>query len=49
VILCEEETFSVDETWLQPKSSQPGGRLMPRSGILADDKKKFADRATALS
>src|SRR6202035_1715793 len=34
VILCEEETFSVDETWLQPKSSQPGGRLMPRSGIL---------------
>jgi formate hydrogenlyase transcriptional activator len=44
VILCEEETFSVDETWLQPKSSQPGGRLMPRSGILADDKKEFADR-----
>ena len=44
VILCEEETFSVDETWLQPKSSQPGGRLMPRPGILADDKKEFADR-----
>jgi formate hydrogenlyase transcriptional activator len=44
VILCEEETFSVDETWLQPKSTQPGGRLMPRSGILADDKKEFADR-----
>jgi formate hydrogenlyase transcriptional activator len=43
VILCEEETFSVDETWLQPKSSRPGGRLMPRSGILADDKKEFAD------
>ena len=39
VILCEEETFSVDETWVQRKSSQPAGRLLPRSGILAEDKK----------
>ena len=44
VILCEEETFSVDETWLQRKSSQPVGRLTSRSGILAEDKKEFADR-----
>jgi len=44
VILCEEETFSVDETWLQRKSSQPDGRLMSRSGILAEEKKEFGDR-----
>jgi formate hydrogenlyase transcriptional activator len=44
VILCEGETFSVDETWLQPKSSQPSGLVIPRAGMLAKDKKEFADR-----
>src|SRR5579862_3715119 len=44
VILCEEETFSVDETWVQRKSSQPAGQLLSRSGVLAEGKSEFADR-----
>jgi PAS domain S-box-containing protein len=44
VILCDKDTFSVDETWLQRKSSQLSGRRVSRHGVLADDKKEFADR-----
>jgi formate hydrogenlyase transcriptional activator len=43
VILCEGETFSVDETWLQRKSSQPSARIS-RAGSLAEDEREFADR-----
>src|SRR6202161_2468795 len=43
VILCEEETFSVDETWMQRKSSQPAGQLLSRPGVLAEGKSDFAD------
>ncbi|HEV3311108.1 MAG TPA: sigma-54 dependent transcriptional regulator, partial [Chloroflexota bacterium] len=43
VILCDGDTFSVDETWLRPKSNQASGRVS-RHGVLADDKKEFADR-----
>jgi formate hydrogenlyase transcriptional activator len=41
VILCDGETFSIDETWLQRK---PSGRTPSHAGILAEDKKEFADR-----
>jgi formate hydrogenlyase transcriptional activator len=44
VILCDGETFSVDETWLQPKSNQQSVSMVSRAGILATDKKEFADR-----
>jgi len=44
VILCDGETFSVDETWLQPKSNQHSVSMVSRAGILATDKKEFADR-----
>jgi len=44
VILCDGETFSVDETWLPRKSAQLSGRQISRHGVLADDKKEFADR-----
>src|SRR5580704_16844013 len=45
VILCEGETFSVDETWLQRKSTELSGPLqVSRAGILAADKIEFADR-----
>jgi DNA-binding NtrC family response regulator len=44
VILCDGETFSVDGTWLRPKSPQLSGRPLPRHGVLAEDKKEFADR-----
>jgi formate hydrogenlyase transcriptional activator len=43
VILCDGDTLSVDETWLSPKSNQVSRRA-PRHGVLADDKKEFADR-----
>jgi formate hydrogenlyase transcriptional activator len=38
VILSEDETFSVDETWLKSKSH---GQTLPRSGILAEAEKEF--------
>jgi formate hydrogenlyase transcriptional activator len=44
VILCDGETFSVDETWLKPKSKQQSASMVSRAGILATDKKEFADR-----
>src|SRR5713226_1185199 len=45
VILCDGETFSVDEVWLQRKSTELSGPLQVfRAGILAADKIEFADR-----
>ena len=44
VILCDEETFSVDETWLPRKSNQLSGRPVPRAGALTEDKREFVDR-----
>lgn len=44
VIVCDGETFSVDEKWLQRKSSQLPPRPVSRVGVLAEDKKEFADR-----
>jgi formate hydrogenlyase transcriptional activator len=44
VILCDGETFSVDETWLQRKSNLPSGRATSRTSVLVEDKKEFADR-----
>ena len=43
VILCDRQTFSVEETWLQGRPSQHAGQL-PRPGILAEGKKESADR-----
>src|SRR5262249_40491614 len=44
VILCEGETFSVEETWLQGKSNHVSGRQALHAGVLAEDKKEFAAR-----
>ncbi len=44
VILCDGQTFAVDETWLPRKSNQLSGRPVPRAGVLAEDKKEFVDR-----
>ena len=45
VILCDGETFSVDEVWLQRKSTEPSGLLqISPAGILAAGKIEFADR-----
>jgi formate hydrogenlyase transcriptional activator len=42
VILCDEETFAVDETWLKPRSDPPFGQALPRTGILAEAAKEFS-------
>jgi formate hydrogenlyase transcriptional activator len=47
VILCDGETFSVDETWLR-KSDQPSGPMISRTGILAKDKGDFIERERKL-
>jgi PAS domain S-box-containing protein len=44
VILCDEETFSVDETWLPRKSNQLSRRPVPRAGDLTEEKREFVDR-----
>jgi len=44
VILCEDETFSVDETWLEGKATQRSTRTFPRHGTLAEAEKEFTDR-----
>ncbi len=46
VILCdgEGEPFSVDETWLQRKSSPLPARRFSQAGILAEDKQELVER-----
>jgi formate hydrogenlyase transcriptional activator len=44
VILCEGETFSVDEVWLQGKGTKRSSHILPRPGMLAEIEKEFADR-----
>jgi formate hydrogenlyase transcriptional activator len=44
VILCEEDTFSIDETWLRRKSDQLSDSALLRSGVLAEDERDFANR-----
>ncbi len=44
VILCDGDTFSVDESWLQRKSEQSPGGALARPGILAEDKRRFASQ-----
>ncbi|HTV56960.1 MAG TPA: sigma 54-interacting transcriptional regulator, partial [Terriglobia bacterium] len=44
VILCDGETFSVDERWLQPKLSPLSPAPAFRAGVLPEVKKEFADR-----
>jgi formate hydrogenlyase transcriptional activator len=44
VILCEEDTFSIDETWLRRKSDQLNDSALLRSGVLAEDERDFANR-----
>jgi formate hydrogenlyase transcriptional activator len=43
VILCESETFSVDEGWIQGKPLRPSTRVAARHGMLAAVEKEFAD------
>jgi formate hydrogenlyase transcriptional activator len=44
VILCDGETFFVDETWLQRKSNESSGHAHVRPGVLTKGRKEFAER-----
>jgi formate hydrogenlyase transcriptional activator len=48
VILCDGETFSVDEAWLQRKSSPPSPFPVSRARVLPEMRKEFADRERQL-
>jgi formate hydrogenlyase transcriptional activator len=49
VILCEGETFSVEETWLKREPSRPAGRLAPLAATLADREREVIEAALAES
>jgi formate hydrogenlyase transcriptional activator len=44
VILCEGDTFSVEETWLHGKSKETLDPIVLRSGVLAATEKEFVER-----
>jgi formate hydrogenlyase transcriptional activator len=44
VILCDGETFSVEENWLRGRSNHFAGGSAPVAGVLAKDKKEFWQR-----
>jgi len=44
IVLCEGKTLSMDETWLQQKSSKQPRPMISPAGALADDRKEFAHR-----
>jgi formate hydrogenlyase transcriptional activator len=47
VILCEGETFSVDETWLKRDSSRPSGPVVAFAATLADREREMIEAALA--
>ncbi len=49
VILCEGETFSVDETWLKRESRALAGRTIPLMATLTDKEKEMIESALAES
>jgi transcriptional regulator with PAS, ATPase and Fis domain len=44
VVLCDGKALSVDETWLQRRSSEQPRPTVSSVGVLADDRKEFAQR-----
>jgi formate hydrogenlyase transcriptional activator len=49
VILCEGETFSVDEAWLKRDSSRPSGPALALVATLADREREMIEAALAES
>lgn len=47
VVLCESETFSVDQTWLKPEGQRPLGSRVPLSATLAEHEKELIEAALA--
>ncbi len=49
VVLCEGETFSIDESWLQGNPPQPSNRMAPLVTTLAEGEKRLIEAALAAS
>jgi formate hydrogenlyase transcriptional activator len=47
VVLCEGETFSVDETWLKPEERRLSGSVVPLGATLAEHEKDIIEAALA--
>jgi formate hydrogenlyase transcriptional activator len=47
VVLCEGETFSVDETWLKPEGPRPSGSVVPLATALAEHEQDIIEAALA--
>ena len=47
VVLCESETFSVDETWLKPEGHRLSGSVVPLGATLAEHEKEIIEAALA--
>jgi formate hydrogenlyase transcriptional activator len=47
VVLCESETFSVDETWLKPEGHRLSGPSVPFSATLVEREKEIIETALA--
>jgi formate hydrogenlyase transcriptional activator len=47
VVLCESETFSVDETWLKPEEHRVSGSVVPLGTTLAEHEKEIIEAALA--
>ena len=47
VVLCDSETFSVDETWLKPEEQKVSGAVVPLGATLAEHEKEIIEAALA--
>ena len=47
VVLCDSETFSVDETWLKLEGRRPSGSVAPLGTALAEHEKDIIEAALA--
>lgn len=47
VVLCDSETFSVDETWLKPEEHRVSGSVVPLGATLAEHEKEIIEAALA--
>lgn len=47
VVLCESETFSVDETWLKPEEQRLSKSVVPLSTTLAEHEREIIEAALA--
>jgi formate hydrogenlyase transcriptional activator len=49
VVLCDDESFSVDSSWLKPESPQPTNPAVPFVSTLAEREKEMIEAALAQS